>query len=246
MKIRSLLVIILMVALASIAPVNAHFTLGNLIHSDRFHSDDFDTHLAGPLAYVWPGGGLSSYTGFGDRFPPGYQSPYPGGKPGGPGINGPGGVSLPNPGSSWYQLESDAYAPFGAVLAGSTGDLIFAINATKGFKCNVNGQLGDGTTTDRHTPVQIMPTNITAIAAGTYHSLFMYYSGGYVFGGDLFYGGGYVYAMGQEPWLNYVMSVKYTPESHPIVQSNKLLESCAQKGIVAERLFGEKEILLAA
>ncbi len=56
----------------------------------------------------------------------------------------------------------------------------------------------------------------------------------------------YVYAMGQEPWLNYVMSVKYTPESHPIVQSDKLLEACAQKGIVAERLFGEKEILLAA
>jgi L-ascorbate metabolism protein UlaG (beta-lactamase superfamily) len=55
----------------------------------------------------------------------------------------------------------------------------------------------------------------------------------------------YVYAMGQEPWLNYVMSVKYTPESHPIVQSNQLLEACARKGIVAERLFGEKEILLS-
>jgi len=54
----------------------------------------------------------------------------------------------------------------------------------------------------------------------------------------------YVYAMGQEPWLNYVMSVKYTPESHPIVQSNQLLEACRAKGIVAERLFGEKEILL--
>ncbi len=55
----------------------------------------------------------------------------------------------------------------------------------------------------------------------------------------------YVYAMGQEPWLNYVMSVKYTPESHPIVQSNHLIEACRAKGIVAERLFGEKEILLA-
>ena len=55
----------------------------------------------------------------------------------------------------------------------------------------------------------------------------------------------YVYAMGQEPWLNYVMSVKYTPESHPIVQSDKLLEACRQKGIIAERLFGEKEILLS-
>jgi L-ascorbate metabolism protein UlaG (beta-lactamase superfamily) len=55
----------------------------------------------------------------------------------------------------------------------------------------------------------------------------------------------YVYAMGQEPWLNYVMSVKYTPESHPIVQSDQLLDSCRAKGMIAERLFGEKEILLA-
>jgi len=54
----------------------------------------------------------------------------------------------------------------------------------------------------------------------------------------------YVYAMGQEPWLNYVMSLKYTPESRPITESNKLIEECEQRGICAERLFGEKEILL--
>ena len=55
----------------------------------------------------------------------------------------------------------------------------------------------------------------------------------------------YVYAMGQEPWLNYVMSVKYTPESNPIIQSNQLIEACRGEGIVAERLFGEREILLS-
>lgn len=54
----------------------------------------------------------------------------------------------------------------------------------------------------------------------------------------------YVYAMGQEPWLNYIMSVKYTDQSRPIIESNKLIEACKQRGIVAERLFGEKEILL--
>lgn len=53
----------------------------------------------------------------------------------------------------------------------------------------------------------------------------------------------YVYAMGQEPWLEFISSIKYTPESHPIVQSNLLLEHCQQGGIQAERLFGEKEIL---
>jgi hypothetical protein len=51
----------------------------------------------------------------------------------------------------------------------------------------------------------------------------------------------YVYAMGQEPWLNYIMSIKYTAESRPIVESNRLIEACREQGIIAERLFGEKE-----
>jgi L-ascorbate metabolism protein UlaG (beta-lactamase superfamily) len=54
----------------------------------------------------------------------------------------------------------------------------------------------------------------------------------------------YVYAMGQEPWLNYVMSIKYTEQSRPIVESNRLVEACRDRGIVAERLYGEKEILV--
>jgi len=54
----------------------------------------------------------------------------------------------------------------------------------------------------------------------------------------------YVYAMGQEPWLNYIMSLKYTDQSRPIVESNRLIEACTQRNIVAERLFGEKEILI--
>ncbi len=54
----------------------------------------------------------------------------------------------------------------------------------------------------------------------------------------------YVYAMGQEPWLNYVMSIKYADTSRPIVESNRLIDSCRQRGMRAERLFGEKEILL--
>lgn len=54
----------------------------------------------------------------------------------------------------------------------------------------------------------------------------------------------YVYAMGQEPWLNYIMSIKYTEESQPIIQSNLLIKKCAEQGIVAERLYGEKETLI--
>ncbi len=54
----------------------------------------------------------------------------------------------------------------------------------------------------------------------------------------------YVYAMGQEPWLNHVMGIKYTEKSNPIIQSNQLIEKCRASGVAAERLFGEKEILL--
>lgn len=53
----------------------------------------------------------------------------------------------------------------------------------------------------------------------------------------------YVYAMGQEPWLEFISSIKYTTESNPIVQSNKLIEECVKHKIIAERLFGEKELL---
>lgn len=54
----------------------------------------------------------------------------------------------------------------------------------------------------------------------------------------------YVYAMGQEPWLNHIMSLKYSAESRPITESNRLIEDCRSRGIFAERLFGEKEIFL--
>ncbi|MDQ6813617.1 MAG: MBL fold metallo-hydrolase [Bacteroidota bacterium] len=53
----------------------------------------------------------------------------------------------------------------------------------------------------------------------------------------------YVYAMGQEPWCEFISSIKYTAESHPIVQSDKLVNICRERGMVAERLYGEKELL---
>jgi hypothetical protein len=52
----------------------------------------------------------------------------------------------------------------------------------------------------------------------------------------------FVYAMGLEPWLLFISSIKYTNESRPIVESNKLLAECIERGIDAERLFGEKTI----
>jgi L-ascorbate metabolism protein UlaG (beta-lactamase superfamily) len=54
----------------------------------------------------------------------------------------------------------------------------------------------------------------------------------------------YVYAMGQEPWLTYLTSILYTEESRPIVESNRLVVECRERGLESERLFGSKEIEL--
>lgn len=54
----------------------------------------------------------------------------------------------------------------------------------------------------------------------------------------------YIYAMGMEPWLTYIMAIQYTDESRPIVESNKLIESCRGRGIASERLLRQKEIFL--
>jgi L-ascorbate metabolism protein UlaG (beta-lactamase superfamily) len=53
----------------------------------------------------------------------------------------------------------------------------------------------------------------------------------------------YVYAMGMEPWLNHIMSLKHSETSAPMVNSNQLVNECRTRGITAERLFGMKEII---
>jgi L-ascorbate metabolism protein UlaG (beta-lactamase superfamily) len=55
----------------------------------------------------------------------------------------------------------------------------------------------------------------------------------------------YVYAMGQEPWLSHITSIEYTNESKPIVESDRLIETCRKRGIVSERLYGMKEMFLS-
>jgi hypothetical protein len=52
----------------------------------------------------------------------------------------------------------------------------------------------------------------------------------------------YVYAMGQEPWCSFLTSIRYTEDSRPIVESNKLVAECLSRGIMAERLYGRKTV----
>ncbi len=133
---------VLIFLLSSASTLNlasAHFTLGDYVPgatgSGRiFHENDFDPHVAGPLAYVWPGSGLAAFTGSPAGFPPGYQSPYPGGNP-------------PGQPSSIYQLEANAYSPFGSVLSSTddhqnTGSLILGLNFSR--PCEISRVFCDG------------------------------------------------------------------------------------------------------
>ena len=54
----------------------------------------------------------------------------------------------------------------------------------------------------------------------------------------------YVYAMGQEPWLNHILDNKFTEASRSLIESRRMLEWCAARGIQTESLFAQKEIVL--
>jgi L-ascorbate metabolism protein UlaG (beta-lactamase superfamily) len=53
----------------------------------------------------------------------------------------------------------------------------------------------------------------------------------------------YLYAMGSEPWLNYFMALQHSHSEASGDESQKLLEECASRGIVGEKLFANKELL---
>jgi len=110
-------------------PVQAHFTLGDNLPNYPYHENDFDpNHIFGVIGYVWPGGGENTYLGYPsvvtNLIPPGYVPPYP--------SNDVFGLVPPWP-ANYLQADAHEYAPFGAIVTGTTGDLIFAINATSDF-----------------------------------------------------------------------------------------------------------------
>ena len=54
----------------------------------------------------------------------------------------------------------------------------------------------------------------------------------------------YIYALGQEPWLNYFMSVAYDEQSPAMVQSQKLMLACLSRGLTCDRPHGKMELML--
>jgi hypothetical protein len=53
----------------------------------------------------------------------------------------------------------------------------------------------------------------------------------------------YVYAMGAEPWMQFVTSIDPSEESIPAVNAKQLVDHCLSIGIKAERLFGSHDCL---
>ena len=56
----------------------------------------------------------------------------------------------------------------------------------------------------------------------------------------------YVYAMGMEPWVRFLSANVDAPDCEAITQSDGLVNECTARGIVAERLYAEKQILCPA
>jgi len=137
---------------SQLTPVSAHFTLGDYTSTYPYHTCDFDggntadclssfntqVHVPGVIGYVWPGSGSADYmgtgpasgvpgSGYGNNAAPGYMPPYPATDLARY-FSASAGANVPQ---NWLQLDGHAYAPFGAILTGTTGDLIFAVNATQ-------------------------------------------------------------------------------------------------------------------
>jgi L-ascorbate metabolism protein UlaG (beta-lactamase superfamily) len=52
----------------------------------------------------------------------------------------------------------------------------------------------------------------------------------------------FIYAMGEEPWLSFIMGRQDSSESVPAQNARKFVTECARMGVPAERLFAQKEI----
>ena len=54
----------------------------------------------------------------------------------------------------------------------------------------------------------------------------------------------YVYAMGAEPWLQFITSIDPDPNTAPALNAKQLVEHCRSIGLIAERLYGHAEVIV--
>jgi L-ascorbate metabolism protein UlaG (beta-lactamase superfamily) len=56
----------------------------------------------------------------------------------------------------------------------------------------------------------------------------------------------FVYAMGQDPWMKYIMGLEYEPDSIQLTESNAFIEKCNATGTSAGRLWSGDEQIYAS
>jgi hypothetical protein len=54
----------------------------------------------------------------------------------------------------------------------------------------------------------------------------------------------YPYALGREPWLDYILTIDYSEDSIQLKEANKFVEVCNENNIVSEMLYGKKEWII--
>lgn len=54
----------------------------------------------------------------------------------------------------------------------------------------------------------------------------------------------YIYAMGREPWLKHIMGLIYDENSKQLIEANKFIEECKERGVETENLYGKAEIVI--
>jgi L-ascorbate metabolism protein UlaG (beta-lactamase superfamily) len=52
----------------------------------------------------------------------------------------------------------------------------------------------------------------------------------------------FVYAMGQEPWMKFIMGLQYEPDSIQLLESNRFIADCQGAGIECERLYLSRQV----
>lgn len=54
----------------------------------------------------------------------------------------------------------------------------------------------------------------------------------------------YIYAMGLEPWMQFITSIDPSEDTIPMINANEFMKKCNELGVVSQRLYGKHELIV--